>query len=131
MQIQLDQSTLPAPNQQVRFRKVGCSEWMEGMYIGEPEHIFFIGFEDTGDTVSVWDVEEWEPLELDISEAEQLRRHREALGLTQRQYPDIVGLSRDATISDWEKGKKPVPGFMKRIMQLEREVEALRKGRNR
>ncbi|GAB3822184.1 helix-turn-helix transcriptional regulator [Pontibacter rugosus] len=131
MQIQLDKTTLPANDQQVRFRKVGESDWKEGVFIGEEENIFVDSLEGAGNPVGVWDVEEWEPLEQELTEGEKLRRHREKQGLTQAQYAAQVGFSRDATISDYELNRKPLPGFMKRIMQLEKEVEALRKGRTR
>lgn len=128
MQIQIDKTTLPVNDQQVRFRQVGYFEWLDGVYI-EEENNFVEGLEDSGRPVSVWECEEWEPLGEELTDGEKLRRHREEQGHTQAHYAHISGFSRDATISDWEKGKKPVPGFMLRIMVLEKELEAYRKGR--
>jgi len=124
MQIQIDKSTLPANDQQVRFRPTGHN-WAEGYYI-EEDGAFA---DNSGSTTNAFDVEEWEPLEPEdnLTDGERLRNHREQQGYTQAKYAHIVGLSRDATISDWEKGKKPVPGFMLRIMELEKEVARLRR----
>jgi transcriptional regulator with XRE-family HTH domain len=43
---------------------------------------------------------------------EQLKEIREKLGLTQAQFAEYLGLSREKTISEYENGKTPIPAWI-------------------
>jgi transcriptional regulator with XRE-family HTH domain len=40
---------------------------------------------------------------------EQVINFRESKGFNQFQFAEYLGVKRQATISDWETGKKPIP----------------------
>lgn len=40
---------------------------------------------------------------------EELKAAREALGVSQAKLAPMLGMSRPMTISDWERGTKPIP----------------------
>lgn len=42
----------------------------------------------------------------------ELKQRREAMNLTQAQLASLLKMSREKTISDWEKGFKPVPEWV-------------------
>lgn len=51
---------------------------------------------------------------------EELKIYRESLGLTQAQFAKRIGLSREKTISDYERGAIPVPNWLISRIELEK-----------
>ena len=51
---------------------------------------------------------------------EELKTYRESLGLTQAEFAKRVGLSREKTISDYERGAIPLPGWLISRIELEK-----------
>ena len=53
---------------------------------------------------------------------EDLRAFRESKSLTQAQFAQYVGLKREKTISDYERGKDPVPDWLVSRIELEKRM---------
>lgn len=51
---------------------------------------------------------------------EELKQYRESLGLTQAQFAERVGLDREKTISDYERGVRNIPKWLISRIELER-----------
>lgn len=49
---------------------------------------------------------------------EELKAFRESKGLTQAQFAELVGLKREKTISDYERGDLPVPDWLAKMIEL-------------
>jgi hypothetical protein len=62
-QIKLDITTLPDHERKVKFQIVGMDsrDWIEGIYLAD-EELFFVGFEDSGEVIDAFRVDEWEYL---------------------------------------------------------------------
>ena len=54
---------------------------------------------------------------------EELKAYRESLGLTQAQFAKRVGLSREKTISDYERGVIKIPDWLISRIELEKKVK--------
>lgn len=52
---------------------------------------------------------------------EEVKTYRESLGLTQEQFAKRVGVSRSRTIGDYERGVKPVPGWLTSRIEYEKQ----------
>ncbi len=51
---------------------------------------------------------------------QQLKEYRESLNLTQKEFADKVGLDREKTISEYENGKKPIPNWLIKFIELDK-----------
>ncbi len=51
---------------------------------------------------------------------QQLKEYRESLNLTQKEFSDKVGLEREKTISEYENGKKPIPKWLIKFIELDK-----------
>jgi transcriptional regulator with XRE-family HTH domain len=56
---------------------------------------------------------------------------RKRLGLTQEQFAQRVGVTY-STVNHWENGKRtPLPFLVKRLLQMEEELDSQKKGKLR
>ncbi len=51
---------------------------------------------------------------------QKLKEFREKLGLTQKEFADRIGLQREKTISEYENGKKPIPNWLIKFIELDK-----------
>lgn len=54
---------------------------------------------------------------------EQLKEYREGLKLTQTQFAQRIGLNREKTISDYERGTLPIPDWLISRIEFEKSVK--------
>ena len=52
-----------------------------------------------------------------VPSPETIREAREHLGMSQSQFAFALGLNRQQTVSDWERGKKQPPPFLTLALQ--------------
>jgi transcriptional regulator with XRE-family HTH domain len=50
---------------------------------------------------------------------EQLRDYRESKDLNQKQLAEYLGVTRQATISDWERGERKIPKWVELRIKAE------------
>lgn len=50
----------------------------------------------------------------------ELESYRKSLGLTQAQFAERVGLNREKTISEYENGRKIIPLWLSKRIELEK-----------
>jgi DNA-binding XRE family transcriptional regulator len=58
---------------------------------------------------------------------EELRAYRQELGMNQTDFAAHIGVSRKATVSDYEKGKREVPDTLALLIECKRDFAAFKK----
>lgn len=56
---------------------------------------------------------------------EELKAYRTSIGYTQKEFAELIGVRRIATVADYERGIRTVPETVARLVQARKELAAL------